>query len=289
LKRINQAIFTLSLALMISLSGLITHIAVPAEAPAGSQALALPIVMYHHILKEPTRLNSYTISPDEFRQDLQYLKKNGYQSILIQDLIDYVNGEAELPEKPVMITFDDGYESFYEYAFPILKEMKFRAVFSVVGTYVDQYSCMDDHHICYSHCTWNELALLQKSGIVEIQNHSYNLHLLANGRRGAKKVWNENNSDYRQVLISDIGKMQDECRENLGGWLPTAFTYPYGQISDEALPILKELGFKAALTCTEKINYLTGDPDELYHLNRFNRPHGTSLQSILEKASRKNR
>ena len=138
MKRINQAIFTLSLALMISLSGLITHIAVPAEAPAGSQALALPIVMYHHILKEPTRLNSYTISPDEFRQDLQYLRDNGYQSILIQDLIDYVNGEAELPEKPVMITFDDGYESFYEYAFPILKEMKFRAVFSVVGTYVDQ-------------------------------------------------------------------------------------------------------------------------------------------------------
>ena len=276
----------MSLALLISFSSLVVRIALPTSAPVDSQAIALPIVMYHHILKEQARLNAFTISPDEFRQDLQYLKDNGYQSILIQDLIDYVNGETALPEKPVMITFDDGYESFYEYAFPILKEMGFKAVFSVVGTYVDQYSCMDDHHICYSHCTWNELALLQKSGIVEVQNHSYNLHLLQNGRRGAKKTWGESESAYRQVLISDIGKMQDECRKNLDRWLPTAFAYPYGQISDEALPVLKEMGFKAALTCTEKINYLTGNPEELYHLNRFNRPHGTSFQHILEKASR---
>lgn len=287
MKRINQAIFTLSLALLISFSGLIARLAVPANAPIDSQAIALPIVMYHHILKEQARLNPFTISPDEFRQDLQYLKDNGYQSILIQDLIDYVNGETVLPEKPVMITFDDGYESFYEYAFPILKEMGFKAVFSVVGTYVDQYSCMDDHQICYSHCTWNELALLQKSRIVEVQNHSYNLHLLTNGRKGAKKMRGEKDTEYRHVLISDIGKMQDECRKNLSGWLPTAFAYPYGQVSEEAILILKELGFKAALTCTEKTNYLTGDPDELYHLNRFNRPHGTSLQSILETAYRK--
>ena len=286
MKRINQAIYTLSLALLISFSSLLVRIALPASAPVDSQAIALPIVMYHHILKEQARLNAFTISPDELRQDLQYLKENGYQSILIQDLIDYVNGETALPEKPVMITFDDGYESFYEYAFPILKEMGFKAVLSVVGTYADRYSCMDDHHICYSHCTWNELALLQKSGIVEVQNHSYNLHLLQNGRRGAKKTWGESESAYRQVLISDIGKMQDECRKNLDRWLPTAFAYPHGQISDEALPILKEMGFKAALTCTEKINYLTGDPEELYHLNRFNRPHGTSFQRILENASR---
>ena len=251
MKRINQAIYTLSLALLISFSSLLVRIALPASAPVDSQAIALPIVMYHHILKEQARLNAFTISPDELRQDLQYLKENGYQSILIQDLIDYVNGETALPEKPVMITFDDGYESFYEYAFPILKEMGFKAVLSVVGTYADRYSCMDDHHICYSHCTWNE-----------------------------------SESVYRQVLISDIGKMQDECRKNLDRWLPTAFAYPYGQISEEALPVLKEMGFKAALTCTEKINYLTGDPEELYHLNRFNRPHGTSFQRILENASR---
>lgn len=286
MKRIDQILFSLSLALLVSICGLVARIAIPAEASAEAQKIELPIAMYHHILQEQARLNPYTISPDEFRQDLQYLKDNGYQSIVMQDLIDYVNGESSLPEKPVMITFDDGYESFYQYAFPILKEMGFKAVFSVVGTYVDQYSYINDHHICYSHCTWNELAFLQKSGIAELQNHSYNLHMLENGRRGAMKKLGENDTEYRNVLISDIGKMQDECSKYLGGWLPTTFTYPYGLISDEALPIIKEMGFKAALTCEEKINYLSGNPEELYHLRRFNRPHGTSLQSIFEKAKK---
>lgn len=289
MKRIDQVLFSLSLALLVSLCGLFARIVVPADASADIQTIELPIVMYHHILKDQSKLNDYTISPEELRSDLQYLKDNGYRSIIMQDLIDYVNGIGVLPEKPVMITFDDGYESFYEYAFPILKEMGFKAVLPVVGTYVDKYSCINDHHICYSHCTWNQLAVLKNSGIVEIQNHSFNLHSIDQGRRGAKKKFGENDSDYRNVFVSDIGKMQDECLKNLNGWLPTTFTYPYGQISTEALPIIKEMGFKAALTCSENINYLSGDPEELYHLARFNRPHGTSFQSLLEKAQSKKR
>mgnify|MGYP001223805166 CR=1 FL=1 len=78
----------------------------------------------------------------------------------------------------------------------------------------------------------------------------------------------------------------DECAAFLD-WTPTCFTYPFGQISSDTLPILKDMGFQAALTCEEKLNYIPGDPEHLYHLRRFNRPHGKSLQSILQAQKQK--
>lgn len=282
-KTIDKVILPLALALAISVAGIISHRVVQTQAAVQPDGIALPIVMYHHILKEQARLNQYTISPAELRSDLQYLKDGGYTPIVVADLLAFVKGEAELPEKPVMITFDDGYESFHEYAFPILKEFGFKSVFSVVGTYADQYSAADDHHIRYSHCTWNQLALLQASGLVEIQNHSYNLHLNENGRHGSMMKAGEDAEGYRKLLSTDLGKLQALCEVELGS-TPTAFTYPFGRVSTQALPILKELGFSAALTCEEKINHLTGDPEQLYHLRRFNRPHGLSFAEILQRA-----
>lgn len=284
MKLIDKLILPVALALIVSVAGIVARVAVATNASAQPGGIELPIVMYHHILKDQSRLNKYTISPDEFRRDMQYLQDNGYTPVLMQDLLLFVQEGVPLPDKPVMITFDDGYESFHEYAYPILKEFGFKAVFSVVGTYADQYTRVDDHHIRYSHCTWNQLALLQESGLVEVQNHSYNLHLNENGRHGAKMKRGESPVLYQKLLSEDLSQMQKACQENLRGWTPTTFTYPFGQISPEALPVLKQMGFSAALTCQEKLNYLTGDPEQLYHLNRFNRPHDLSLADILEKA-----
>lgn len=155
MKLIDKLILPVALALIVSVAGIVARVAVAANASAQPEGIELPIVMYHHILKDQSRLNKYTISPDEFRRDMQYLQDNGYTPVLMQDLLLFVQEGVPLPDKPVMITFDDGYESFHEYAYPILKEFGFKAVFSVVGTYADQYTRVDDHHIRYSHCTWN--------------------------------------------------------------------------------------------------------------------------------------
>lgn len=283
MKVIDKLITVLALTFVIAAGGTAAHIVAIQTAGAAADGVELPILMYHHILKENARQNAYTISPEEFREDLVYLKEQGYTPILIQDLLDFTASGKPLPEKPVMITFDDGYESFHEYAFPILQETGFKAVFAVVGRYVDEYSKTDDHHIRYSHCTWNQLAQMQESGIVEIQNHSYNMHTNDQGRQGSKKKSGESLEAYTQTLSSDLGKLQEECREYLG-IAPTCYVYPFGHISSEALPIIKNLGFSAALTCEEKLNYLTGDPEELYHLKRFNRPHGKSASKIIEQA-----
>ena len=82
----------------------------------------LPIIMYHHILKEKSKQGKFVVSPDEFEADLKYLKKNGYTAITADTLIRYHEDGEPLPDKPVMITFDDGYLSYLEYAVPLLEK-----------------------------------------------------------------------------------------------------------------------------------------------------------------------
>ena len=254
----------------------------PAARPAqGSLSVELPILMYHHLLRESARHGKYVISPDDFAADLDWLLSQGYETVTVAQLIGWVNGTGSLPEKPVMITFDDAYESFYEYAFPILQQRNCKAVLGVVGRYADDYTASEDHHINYSYCTWTQLDEMVQSGLVELQNHSYDLHTYEGEKKGSMKVSGEAVGDYEQRLRGDVGRMQSLC-EYWCGVTPTAFVYPFGSVSAEALPVLKDMGFQAALTCLEQVNYLTGDAGQLFSLGRFNRPDGTSAQQILQ-------
>ena len=82
----------------------------------------LPILMYHSILKTNKSKGKFIVSPDTFEEDLKYIKDKGYTTVVMKDLIDYVYENKELPEKPIMLTFDDGYYNNYLYAFPLLKK-----------------------------------------------------------------------------------------------------------------------------------------------------------------------
>lgn len=197
---------------------------------------------------------------------------------------DPVHPGEPLPEKPILLTFDDGYESFAVYAFPLLEEFGYPAVYSVIGSWADFYSQRQEHRVRYSHTDWETLQALQQSGLVEVQNHSHDLHRLEDGQRGAQRRAGEPASAYQQRLAQDLRQLQEHCAQNLKGWQPTCFAWPFGFSSPEALPILRQLGISAALTCEERINTLTGDPEELFHLGRFNRPHGKPLEQILAAA-----
>ena len=76
---------------------------------AAQRPIDLPVLMYHGVNSRENRAGDYVITPEALRQDLVWLKKNGYHTVVIQDLLDYVDHGTPLPEKPVMLTFDDGY------------------------------------------------------------------------------------------------------------------------------------------------------------------------------------
>ena len=242
----------------------------------------LPIIMYHGLLKEEKRQGQFIISPNLFEQDLRYLQENGYTTVVIADLIAYVQDGKPLPEKPVMLTFDDGYYNNYLYAFPLLKQYNCKMVLSPIGRYTDEYTQNKDTHANYAHCSWDAVREMMASGLVEFQNHSYNLHSIDSGRKGAKKKAVESLVDYRTLLVEDVMKMQTRMREETG-YTPTAFVYPFGAVSSESLPILKELGFQATLICESHINAITRDPECLYGLGRYRRPAKTGSEAFFKK------
>ena len=84
------------------------------------KGIVVPVLMYHHLSEDVS--SEAVVSPSKFESDIKTLKAEGFTGIFLSDLHDYLNGHADLPEKPIIITFDDGYTSNYDYAYPIAKE-----------------------------------------------------------------------------------------------------------------------------------------------------------------------
>ncbi len=248
---------------------------------AAEEGVPLPVLMYHGVLEDESRSGKYIISTQTLREDLAYLYARGYSSVTVADLIAYVSGKGDLPEKPVMITFDDGFLNNAVLAVPVLEEFSYRAVFSVVGAYADQFSAGDDHNVRYAYLTWDDIRALNQSGVVEIQNHTYDMHSLSR-RKGCARMDGESPYEYKSALRQDLQTLQDKLAEYCGV-TATAFTPPYGIESGDTLDVIREMGFSAVLTCSEQVNLLTRDPECLYHIGRFNRPAGISTSQFMKK------
>lgn len=245
----------------------------------------VPIIMYHSLLKDKNRQNKFVIDPALFENDLNYLKQNGYTTLLMTDLIQAVSDGTPLPEKPIILTFDDGYYNNYLYAYPMLKKYNMKALISIIGRYTDEYSQLHEDNANYSHITWDQANEMIASGLVEIQNHTYDMHTYNKGRKGCKQNPGETQEVYRSVMDSDVGKLQKRIFEKTHK-LPNTFTYPFGYMSDGSGLLLKDMGFQATLSCSEGINYISTkedhNPDQLFRLKRCLRPPHKSSQEFFQ-------
>ncbi len=233
--------------------------------------IKLPIIMYHSISENNENKSKYIVSPRLLEKDMKYIRSEGYTPVFMKDVIAFSEGRKNLPKKPIVITFDDGYYNNYHYVFPLLKKYNMKAVISIVGSTSDQYSLHSDRALGYSYLTWNDILEMHLSGYWEIQNHSYNCHSYEK-RNGVSQVSNETSEDYAAFLSSDIKGLQDKIK-HVTGVAPNTFTYPFGAYSKNTDNILKDLGFKATLSCVEGVSTVRkGDPDSLYRLKRYLRP-----------------
>lgn len=252
------------------------------EAESCSCEKRLPILMYHLILKNPGNSNKFIVPQNAFEEDLKYIKSHGYTTILVQDLIDYTENKKDLPDKPILLTFDDGAFNNYLYAFPLAKKYEAKFVFSPIAKEAERYTTTHDENPTYSHANWGKISEMSKSGLVEIQNHTYNMHSNKKSRIGCTKKRSESNEEYKQKLSEDIKKSQELISKNTG-FTPTAFFYPYGAKSDCSEEILKSLGFKATFLCESKVNIISQNPECLFGLKRFIRPPGVPTEKIFSK------
>lgn len=237
---------------------------------ADQPVLLLPTAMYHSVTDEGDSPSQYVISPSMLERDLQYLQTHGRETITIHDLLAYVKDGTELPEKPVLLTFDDGYYNNYKYAYPLLKQYGMQAVLSPVGSLAEQFSQTDDtEHEAWSYSTKQELKEMADSGVMEIQNHSYDFHELK-PRKGCLRMAGETEAAYRQSFLSDTQQAQD-LFVSIGIAAPVCYTYPYGAVNAETAALTEVYGFPVTLSCEEGVTAITRDTACLRGIRRNNR------------------
>ncbi|MCL2235994.1 MAG: polysaccharide deacetylase family protein [Defluviitaleaceae bacterium] len=249
-----------------------------AGLPTGETA-DVPIIMYHALEDNPS--NRWEITPGEFESDLRWLLENGYTTVVMQDLIDFVHMGRPLPEKPIVLSFDDGRQPAIDIMLPMLEAYDSRVTMAIIGATTDEYTQIvaEGNHGSHPHMTWDCVRKAHNSGRVEIQSHTYNLH----GARGVGKKEGEVAESYKARLLGDAQKFAQVLQDNIG-ITSNCLTYPLGILTPLSDEIIKEAGFLASLSCYEKPNTITvGDKGGLFALNRFLRPPHTSSEAFFSK------
>ena len=248
----------------------------PEDAP-----VTVPILMYHSVCRNDRVDSEYYLAPEKFESDLQYLKGHGYTAVFISELADFAEGKGDLPEKPVALTFDDGYYNWLTTVLPLLEKYNMKATFNVVGEYAEKEGAAQNRSPAYSYLTWEEIAALRDSGLAEIGSHTWAMHTLG-ARRGCKKMAGESAAHYENALTGDLSRLNQTLSERCG-FTPATFAYPYGEVCPESVPVLRSLGFRAALTCNERVNKLVCDPALLFSLGRIHRASHYSTAAFMRK------
>ena len=258
---------------------------------AADGGVQVPVIMYHAVIDDSRRLGQYVVSPAELESDFAWLQRNGYTAVLSEDLIRYVEDGTPLPEKPVLITFDDGYRSAYELAFPILQEMDFHAAMFPIGVSVGKDTYKDTGLAMVPHFSWEEAKEMVESGLVSIQSHTYDMHQweafeTAGGGQCLRpnilrQPW-ETLGEYMQALREDVERSRQDIVEGTGQEA-VALAYPGGlhdQISEE---LLRSYGVKCTFTIEGgKAQVTPGSERSLYGLNRFYVKPTTTDEEFLQ-------
>lgn len=261
-----------------------------APAAAAAEKTRVPILVYHHIDADPFEPNSLITPPDKFRSDMLAITKAGFNTVSIPDLIDFVDGKKELPPNPVAITFDDGYLSNYEHAFPVLKELNMKATISPIGWSAGR----TEHRLpgvnFYPHFTWEQAKEMVDSGLVDLQNHTIDMHESKDDgqtRVGILQMDGETTGAYAKALEADINGLSQIIEEKTGQKV-TVFTYPFGYYSHLSEQIIKDLGYRATLTTESGVNYLVkGDPRTLFALKRINGSPKVKSEDLVKQLQAK--
>lgn len=204
-----------------------------AFAPA-PETRALPVVMYHSLLRDPARWGDYVVSPAQLERDLAYLQEQGYVFVTMAEVIGFVSGAGTLPEKPALLTLDDGYLNNRVYLPEILARRDAHAVIAAVGEYADLFTAREDHNPSYAHMTWAELRDFAAEGRVELGCHSYYFHHQG-ARLGASRRRGESRSAWLEALCGDARAMRDRLTAQCGV-TPRVMSIPTGRSATARTP-----------------------------------------------------
>lgn len=167
--------------------------------------------------------NSLSVPPAEFDAQMKFLWEHNYHTISPDELYSSLSGNAELPENPVLITFDDGYEDNYLYAYPILQKYGFKATIFVISGYVG----VQPHYI-----TWQQAR--------EMRDYGFNIESHTVSHRSMTDLTDE---ELKTELVESKKKIEAEM-----GHTVNFMAYPTGTYNLHIAQLVKDAGYKAAFT-----------------------------------------
>lgn len=223
---------------------------------AATAHAALHAFAYHDVRDDVTgSADPYVVSTANLVAHFSWLESNGYTPVSVDDILAAMAGERPLPDKPVLLSFDDGLASAYTHVFPLLKLFDYPAVVSVVTDWIENPQPVDyggRSLDAAAFLTWEQLREMRASGLVEVASHTHDLHHGIRGnpqgnlqpaavtRRFAAGTY-EDDTVYVQRIEQDLARSVDVIAAQLGA-APRALAWPYGAYSRVALEIAARHG-----------------------------------------------
>lgn len=191
--------------------------------------MQIPVLMYHKVIKGRQIGNKYEITRDKFKEQMQYLKENGYNAISIEDLKNDLSGY----KKPIMITFDDGSETDFTVVFPVIQEYGLKSIHFIPTDYIGRERSMN----------WDQVRQLENEG-ASIQSHTIT-------HRQLDRLPEE---EIKKELILSKDKIEKEM-----GRIPIALALPMGSRPQRIRQLLEECEYRYLFTSRPCINNFTGN------------------------------
>ncbi len=220
----------------------------------------IPIIMYHDITA--VKDVDWDVTPEDLEKHFQDLQDGGYNPITMDRLVNHLRTGAQLPDKPVLLTFDDNYVGQYKYAFPLLKKYNYPAVWSVHTRFVGTAGKKPK-------ATWDQLREMQKSGLITVASHTVN-HF---------NMKNLSDSEIEREVLESKKVLEKEL-----GIPIDYFTYPEGDFTERAKDKVKDVGYKAALSMSlnPRQERSANESEDLLSIMRFGQ---SRFSDAIEQAS----
>ncbi|HEX7386107.1 MAG TPA: poly-beta-1,6-N-acetyl-D-glucosamine N-deacetylase PgaB [Castellaniella sp.] len=275
------------LAFLTGCAGNMPAFVPPLQRPVSATDLPWPrngliTLAYHDIEDDDPDQEFVAVRTDLFIAQMQWLHDNGYQPVSVDQILEAHHGGKALPPKAVLLSFDDGFRSFYTRVFPILKSMQWPAVWAPVGKWVgapkDQPVMFGTRAVPREQfATWSEVQQVARSGLVEIASHTDNLHqgVLANPQGSQQPAAStrqydpqthtyESDAAFRRRIRADVESIT-QTLQAVTGKSPRVWVWPYGAANGVALDIIRAHGYQMALTLSDGM----GTADHLMSLPRM--------------------
>ncbi len=204
--------------------------------------------MYHQVTPRPRpAFRKYAVTPKAFAAQMRWLDLAGYVPVTLDALLEHRDGRSALPPRPVIITFDDGFQDCFDYAVPVLQERGFTAVFYLVVGLVGGTSrwLLAEKGIELPLMNWGTVRQLEAAGF-QFGSHTMNHFRLADLSSGA----------CRDELLKSKFHMEDRLGHSV-----EHLSYPFGSFNASVRAAAEEAGYRSA--CSVRIGLLTADDDLL--------------------------